>query len=119
MPVAIDCYRQDTDWFENRFYEKSKMKNAIKLRWILAALTMTVGVALRTPSLATNYDIVGEVNDNYQLVTAGQIYEIADTAAGNDMAENHMNTQVKISGTVEERDDMKIITVISYTILAK
>jgi hypothetical protein len=70
-------------------------------------------------ALAAEKIVVGQVNDNYQIIANGQIYEIADTATGGDLAENHVNAKVQVKGTVEERDDMKIITVISYKVLSE
>ncbi len=61
--------------------------------------------------------LIGEINDNYQLIADGRIYEIADTPEGNELAENHINAQAKVTGTVENRDDMLIITVTSFEIL--
>jgi len=77
----------------------------------LAPFTATV--------LASEVAIVGEVNDNYQIVSNGQIYEIADTPAGNELAENHISEKVRVTGNLEERDDMKIITVSGYQLMAE
>jgi len=71
------------------------------------------------PAWAGDVTITGEVNDSYQIIANGQIYEIADTPKGNELAENHVNARVRVTGPVEEQDDMKVITVKSYQILAE
>lgn len=69
------------------------------------------------PAGATEITIVGEVNDTYQVVADGQIYEIANTALGDDLVKNYMALKVKVTGTVEEKEDMKIMTVTSFKVL--
>jgi hypothetical protein len=88
---------------------------------ITRIIGMTLAILLffgtATPALAGQVTLVGEVNDNYQLVANGQIYEIADTAKGNDMAENYISAKVKVTGTVEEGNDMKTLTVVSFEVM--
>ena len=69
-------------------------------------------------ALAAEVTITGEVNDNYQIVADGQIYEIADTEKGNDLAENYISAKVQVQGTIDEENDMKIITVTSFKVLS-
>lgn len=95
------------------------MKRRQMIPWIIAALCMIFWTLGAATVLAADQTVVGTVNDNYQLVTSGQTYEIADTAEGNDLAENHISAKVKVTGKVEERDDMKIITIISYQVLSE
>ena len=82
-------------------------------------LILAVAALWVTTAVASDVTLVGEVNDNYQIMADGQVYEIADTPAGNELAENHISEKVKVTGTLEERDDMKIITVISYELVAE
>lgn len=58
---------------------------------------------------ATEITIVGEVNDSYQIVADGQIYEVANTALGDDLVMNYIAEKVEVIGTFEEKDEMKII----------
>jgi hypothetical protein len=106
QPIA--CY-------EKGDVEMTPMKKSI---WALVALLLLL-MPLMIPAWAAEVTITGEVNDSYQIVADGQIYEIADTVKGNELAENHVNTRVKVTGTVEEQDDMKVITVKNYQILAE
>ena len=65
-------------------------------------------------AFAGDITIVGEVNDTQQIVANGQIYEVANTPKGDDLVFNYIAVKVKVTGTVEEKDDMKIITVKSF-----
>jgi hypothetical protein len=89
-----------------------------KMFWALAAMLLLL-MPSTIPAWAADITITGEVNDSYQLVADGQIYEIADTPKGNELAENHVNDRVKVTGTVEEQDDMRVITVKKYQILTE
>lgn len=95
------------------------MKRIPLSRWVFAGLMVLFLLTFAAPTLAAEKTVVGQVNDNYQIVAKGQIYEIANTKTGGDLAENHVNAKVQVRGTVEERDDMKIITVISYKVLSE
>ena len=65
-------------------------------------------------AFAGDITIVGEVNDTHQIVADGQIYEVANTPKGDDLVFNYIAVKVKVTGTVEEKEDMKIITVKSF-----
>jgi hypothetical protein len=87
--------------------------------------TQVIGTALAVflffctamPVLAGDATLIGEVNDNYQLVANGQVYEIADTPKGNELAENHINAKVKVTGSVEESNEMKTLTVAAFEVM--
>lgn len=95
------------------------MKNLRMVKWIPAVMILLFLAPCAATVLAAEVSIIGEVNDNYQIVSNGQIYEIADTPEGNELAENHISAKVKVTGNVEERDEMKIITVSGYQLLAE
>ena len=64
--------------------------------------------------------IIGEVNESYQIVANdGQIYEVADTDAGIDLIDNQIGQKVKVTGTVEEENEIKTIAVEFYEILSE
>ena len=65
-------------------------------------------------AFAGDITIVGEVNDTYQIVADGQIYEVANTPKGDDLVFNYIAVKVKVTGKVEEKKDKKIITVKSF-----
>ena len=93
------------------------MKHFRKTRITGIALAILLFFSTAMPALAGQVTLVGEVNDNYQLVANGQIYEIADTPKGNDMAENYISAKVKVTGMVEEDNDMKTLTVVSFEVM--
>ncbi|MDA8142077.1 MAG: hypothetical protein M0036_25800 [Desulfobacteraceae bacterium] len=93
-----------------------RVHTIMRMVMLLAALFVLIGAHT---VLAAEKTLIGKVNDNFQLVTSDQVYEIADTAEGNDLAENHVSAKVKVTGTLEERDGMKIITVISFKVISE
>ncbi len=84
-----------------------------------AATLLLLFASFTATAMAADATITGEVNDSYQIVSDGQIYEIADTPKGNELAENHVNARVRVTGPIEEQDDMKVITIKSYQILSE
>jgi len=78
-----------------------------------------IALVLVCAVLATAGDVtlVGEVNDNYQLYAEGQLFEVAETPAGNDLVTHYISAKVEVIGTVEEKEDMKIITVLSFRVM--
>ena len=63
------------------------------------------------PVYATDMTIVGEVNYFYQIMADGQVYEVANTSVGDDLVINYIAEKVEVTGTVEEKEELKIITV--------
>lgn len=81
---------------------------------VALAVTPLVAVAMETVT------IEGEINDSYQIVDSnGQIYEIADTAEGDTLVENHVGDKAKVTGTLEQDQDVKIIKINNFEILAE
>ena len=66
------------------------------------------------PVFETDKTIVGEVNYSYQIRANGQIYEVANTAMGDDLVLNHIAKKVEVTGTVEDKKDVKKFTVKSF-----
>ncbi len=65
--------------------------------------------------MAEEVTLTGQINEDYQLVTTdGDIYDIADTATGSELAEL-IGKDVTVTGTVEDVDGAIVITVQSYT----
>lgn len=95
------------------------MKNYQNFKVISMVLAIFLFLSIAAPVLAGDVTLIGEVNENYQLVSNGQIYEIADTPKGNEMAENFISSKVKVTGTVEEKNEMKTITVINFEVVAE
>lgn len=72
-----------------------------------------------TPCLADEVTIVGEVNESYQIVAGSQIYEVTENSLGNDLVTNYISQTVKVTGTIEEKDEVKIITVTSFKVVTE
>lgn len=68
---------------------------------------------------AVEITIVGEVNYLFQIMAGGQIYEVANTAMGDVLVINHIAEKVEVTGTIEEKGEMKIITVKSFKFVPK
>lgn len=93
------------------------MKKETKNKLVRLTMVMLVLFCMAAPAFAAEMTLIGEVNDNYQLESDGQVYEIADTPKGNEMAENFISTKVKVTGTVEEKDNVKTITVVNFEVM--
>ncbi|MFH1933240.1 MAG: hypothetical protein ABIN18_16825 [Pseudomonadota bacterium] len=93
------------------------MKKNKKL--LFAGLSAMLMIAfLAGPAISTDsITIVGIVNDNYQIVTDNdQVYEIAESEKGDELGQL-IDKRVKVTGTVEEDDGTKVITVTSYEVI--
>jgi hypothetical protein len=74
------------------------------------------GPVTGTPVIAapTTVTIVGEVNDQYQILFKdGTIYEIADTEKGDEVLQ-FIGSVVEVTGLVEEEDGVKVLDVKSF-----
>jgi hypothetical protein len=91
------------------------------MKFLMVLFTLGLISVIPFAALASEpVTIQGEVNDSYQIVDSnGQVYEIADTAQGNDLVENHIGEKAKVVGTVQTEEDLKIITVTKFEILAE
>ena len=65
-------------------------------------------------AFAGDITIVGEVNDTNQIVADGKIYDVAVSEKGDDLVMNYIAEKVEVTGTVEEKEEMRIITVKSF-----
>jgi hypothetical protein len=70
------------------------------------------------PVFATEMTIIGQVNYFYQIMADGQVYEVANTSMGDDLVMNYIAEKVEVTGTVEEKEEVKIITVESFKVVA-
>jgi hypothetical protein len=83
---------------------------------IVFAVLLVFSVFLSSSVIAepTSVTIVGEVNDQYQIVAKdGTIYEIADTELGNELL-RLIGAVVEVTGDVEEEDGVKVLDVKSF-----
>jgi hypothetical protein len=83
---------------------------------IVLVVLLAFSVVLSSPVIAepTSVTIVGEINDQYQIVAKdGTIYEIADTELGNELL-THIGEVAEVTGDVEEEDGVKVLEVKSF-----
>jgi len=63
--------------------------------------------------------ITGTVNDNYQIVADdNQVYDVVDNEKGAEVVDL-VGKKVKVTGTIEEEDGKKVITVTSHEIIGE
>jgi Neuraminidase (sialidase) len=89
-----------------------------KINVVAGLIVMAILLLLPLAAAAGSTTIEGEVNDSYQIVASdGQVYEVTDTTEGNDLVENHMGEKVKVTGTVEQDGDTKVITITTFQVI--
>jgi Neuraminidase (sialidase) len=89
-----------------------------KITVIAGLIVMAILLIQPLAAAAGSTTIQGEVNDSYQIVASdGQVYEVTDTTEGNDLVENHMGEKVKVTGTVEQEGDTKVITITTFQVI--
>jgi hypothetical protein len=99
--------------------EDYPMKGRKKIIWLsVLCFSVTLWVFLYF-FFATEKTIVGQVNYFYQIMADGQIYEVANTSMGDDLVMNHLTEKVEVTGSVEETDEVKIITVESFKVVVE
>ena len=85
-----------------------------KLGWrVVVAVVVMIGTAAM-PVRAAEVTLIGEVNDTYQLVANGHVYEVAETPAGDDLVKNYISQRVKVVGTISTEGDVQTITVRAF-----
>ena len=92
------------------------MNNYFSRFSIVFVVLLAFSVFLSSPVIAepTTVTIVGEVNDQYQIVTKdGIIYEIADTELGDEVVKL-IGAVVEVTGDVKEEDGVKVLDVKSF-----
>lgn len=89
-----------------------------KLTAVVGLIAVVLLALLPIAAAAGSTTIEGEVNDSYQVVASdGQVYEVTDTTEGNDLVENHIGEKVKVTGTVEQDGDVKVITITTFQVI--
>ena len=94
-----------------------------KLRWIVSKffsvifIISTIFFMGATGIQAAEVTLVGEINDEYRLVADGEVYDIAETPVGDDLARNYISMKVQVTGTVEEGTEPEMITVRTFEVV--
>ncbi|MGB5750252.1 MAG: hypothetical protein WBM69_24975 [Desulfobacterales bacterium] len=86
-------------------------------------LILTTICLMAAPVAANTVTLVGEVNDNQQIVADNEIYEVEHNAIGDDLVLNYVAQKVRVVGQLknvgqsDQTDEYKIITVESFEVV--
>jgi len=125
QPNVPGCQSRSADIFKDKLsFPTKKRRKAMKrgkMTFMTVLITVVLMSAIPLAAMASEpVTIQGEVNDSYQIVdSSGQVYEIAETEKGNDLVENHIGEKAKVVGTLQQDQDVKIITITAFEILAE
>ena len=90
-----------------------KVKTIIKNLVIISIVSWVFCI----PALADKVTLVGEVNDNQEIVTDGQIYTVGDSKVGDDLVQNYISQKVKVVGRIVVGEEGEIIIVESFEVV--
>ncbi|MEE4264751.1 MAG: hypothetical protein V2I56_18855 [Desulfobacteraceae bacterium] len=91
--------------------------------WIGVFFILTTVCLVAAPFAADTVTLVGEVNDNQQIVADNEIYEVEHNAAGDDLVLNYVAQKVKVVGQLkvvgqsDGSDEYKLIKVESFEVV--
>ena len=86
--------------------------------FFIGLLVFILSAVFLNKAQAEQVTLVGEVNDTYQIVGEdGQIYEVTADEIGNAVVLTLISQKVKVTGTIKEENDVKIITILTYEVL--
>lgn len=86
-------------------------------------LILTTVCLIVAPVAANTVTLVGEVNDNQQIVADNEIYEVEHNAVGDDLVLNYVAQKVKVVGQLkvvaqsDGTDEYKLIKVESFEVV--
>jgi hypothetical protein len=93
------------------------MNRKIETATWIALFSLIAFVIGESPVLASDViTITGEINDTYQIVSDGEIYEVDDTPQGDDLVKNYISRKVKVTGKLRIEGDMRIIAVTAFEV---
>ena len=95
-----------------------RMKHFLKITSFIVPIGLSIAVA--GICLAETATIIGEVNDDCQLVESenGQIYEVAENKIGDDLVNNYISQTVKVTGKVQIKDGIKYIIISHFEVIS-
>ena len=89
----------------------------MKRAFVVVIIMLATIFLLASPSIAERVTLVGEVNDNHQIVADNEIYDVDDNAMGDDLVLNYIAQKVKVVGQLIESEESKIITVEGFEVV--
>jgi len=95
------------------------MKRNRKYWFVVVCAIIIVGLLSGATISAESITIIGTLNEDYQIVADdGQVFIVAEPEKVKELDEI-INMKVKVTGTVEESEGLKIITITSYEVIGK
>ena len=91
----------------------------MKRAFVIVIIMLATVFLLASPSIAEKVTLIGEVNDNHQIVADNEIYDVDDNAMGDDLVLNYIAQKVKVVGQLRESEESKIITVESFEVVGE
>ena len=81
---------------------------------------MFILFAFCAPAIAQDKVVItGTVNESYQIEDdEGELYEIGENEKGDELGEL-IGAKVRVTGTIQEDEDLKTIMVISFEVIKK
>lgn len=97
------------------------MKTKAKTHWLLITAGMVIiaslGIVSNLRAQGEQVTLVGEINDTAQLVANGNIYDIAETAEGDDLVKNYISVKVRVTGSLHKGAEIDVITVRTFEVV--
>ena len=97
------------------------MKDKIRLPIVLIVGCAVIVAVLTGTGLVHAQDdqvtLTGEINDTFQLVANGKLYDIAETPEGDDLVRNYISTKVKVTGWIEKGPEIDVIRVRGFEVV--
>jgi hypothetical protein len=90
---------------------------------VVFLVALAASCLLAAPVAATRITLVGEVNDNQQIIADNEIYEVANNAVGDDLVLNYIAQKVRVVGQLivveqsDQSDEYKMIKVESFEVV--
>ena len=91
----------------------------MKKEFVVVIIMLAAIFLLASPTMAERLTLVGEVNDNHQIVADNEIYDVDDNAMGDDLVLNYIAQKVKVVGQLRESEESKIIIVESFEVVGE
>jgi hypothetical protein len=89
----------------------------MKRDFVIVIIMLAATFLLASTSGAERVTLVGEVNDNQQIVADNEVYDVDDNAMGDDLVLNYIAQKVKVVGQLRDAEESKIITVESFEVV--
>jgi len=87
---------------------------------IMVVVTIALAAAVilsSSPLTASDFTIIGKVNDSHQIFADEMIFEVDDTQEGNNLVTNYKNKKVKVTGKLMIEGDKRIIAVKEFEVV--